>query len=130
MLQIGSHENVYSLTKTPLVARQIGQPPINLFFVHRLNGGWYVGDQCIVKTVGSAEAKHGLLGVHPKQIILDGGRYCGMITRVEDSGLSWILHVEWLGEIVRALVDKTKLWNVGQVIYLDIDKDDCNYWAE
>ena len=48
MLQIGSLENVYSLTKFPLVARQIGQPPINLFFVHRLYGGWYVGDQCIV----------------------------------------------------------------------------------
>ena len=45
MLQIGSYENTYSLTKAPLVARQIGQPPINLFFVHRLNGGWYVGDQ-------------------------------------------------------------------------------------
>ena len=66
MLQIGSPENVYSLTKPPLFARQIGQPPINLFFVYRLNRGWYVGDQCIVETVGSAEAKHGLLGVRPE----------------------------------------------------------------
>jgi len=75
MLQIGSPENVYSLTKSPLVARQIGQPPTNLFFVHRLNVGWYVEGQCIVKTVGSAEAKHGLLGVGPEQIILDGGKH-------------------------------------------------------
>ncbi|MEE3232682.1 MAG: ABC transporter ATP-binding protein [Candidatus Latescibacterota bacterium] len=130
ILQIGSPENVYSLPKSPIVSRQLGQPPINLIFVQCLNGGWYVGDQCIVKTVASAEAKHGLLGVRPEHIILDGGRHRGKIARVEDSGPAWILHVEWLGQIVRALVDKTKSWDVGQVVYPDVDIDDCNYWPE
>ena len=56
ILQVGRPETVYRKPLSPLVARQLGQPAINLLEVRRQNGAWVVAEDEQVMAAIEGEA--------------------------------------------------------------------------
>ncbi len=84
VLQSGTPEEIYRRPKTPEVARQLGQPAINLL---NRNGK--------------------IMGVRPEDIAIDGGEKEGVVKVVEDMGPTQTLLVEWEGAEVHIVAPKT-----------------------
>ena len=84
ILQAGTPEEIYRRPKTPEVARQLGQPAINLL---NRNGR--------------------VIGVRPEDIAIDGGEQEAVVKVVEDMGPMKTLLVEWAGEQVHIIAPKT-----------------------
>jgi len=107
VLQTGTPEEVYRRPASPDVARQLGQPPINLIPVTRRAGHWVTDAGVPVAPVDPASAPAGdrmLLGLRPEHVAPDGGRHDAVVRVIEDMGASRILLVDWAGCEVHVLV--------------------------
>ena len=116
ILQVGTPETVYRKPLSPLVARQLGQPAINLLEVRRQNGAWVVAEDVQVMAATEGEGSM-LLGVRPEDIAPLGGQSAGKIRVAEDMGATWILLVDWAGTEIHIAVEKGQTWRPGDEIY-------------
>jgi len=93
VLQTGTPEEVYRRPASPVVARQLGQPAINLLKAAR---EW--------APAGVAEGT--LVGIRPEDIAPEGGPLEGTVRVVEDMGPTKTLLVEWAGAEVHIVAPK------------------------
>jgi hypothetical protein len=92
-----------------LVARQLGQPPINLITL--------------------AEFPHHNVGIRPEDIDPTGGQHEGRVLVVEDAGPVSILLVKWLGFEIHMFVERSRLTpRVGDAIFPSVRPDRIILW--
>ena len=127
VLQVGRPEEVYQRPVSPQVARQLGQPAINLLKVHRAEGHW-VTDRDVEVMPAKAGKEEMLLGVRPEDIAPVGGKQAGRIRVVEDTGPARILLVDWAGHPIHLLVDKGTSWRPGDEVFPQIDAERAMLW--
>jgi len=116
ILQRGTPEEIYRQPVSPTVARQLGQPAINVLAVERIAGAW-VGATGVGVLPASAGAGEMLLGVRPEDIAPEGGEAPGVVRVVEDAGAVWILRVDWAGYSIHIIAPKGRDYVPGGEIH-------------
>jgi len=116
VLQRGTPEEVYRRPLSPLVARQLGQPRINLIEVRAEAGYWVAGEGVRVLEAGTGE-KRMLLGVRPEDLLPSGGPDPARVRVVEDTGPVQILLADWGGCPVHLLVGHERRYAPGDQLF-------------
>jgi multiple sugar transport system ATP-binding protein len=108
VLQTGTPEEIYKRPISPAVARQVGQPRINLLSVEKRNGMYTTsgGMPLMAARPELNGAQRLILGVRPEDVSLEGGEHPASVELVEDTGPAKVAVVTWGGERVHALLDK------------------------
>lgn len=129
ILQQGSPEDVYRRPVSPVVARQLGQPAINILCVERRGDRW-IGPNEVERMPAQSGSGAGemLLGVRPEDIAPAGGRVPGVVRVVEDAGAEWILSVDWAGASIHITASKERRFAPGETVYPRIDAERALLW--
>lgn len=129
ILQQGSPEDVYRRPVSPVVARQLGQPAINILCVQRRGDRW-IGPNEVERMPAQSGSGAGemLLGVRPEDIAPTGGRVPGVVRVVEDAGAEWILSVDWAGASIHLTASKERRFAPGETVYPRIDAERALLW--
>ena len=110
VLQVGAPREVYLAPSSPAVARQLGQPPINLLPVERRGDHWCAADGtrllevAAVDSVRVGDATRAELGIRPEHVAPTGGRYPAEVAVVEDAGPHRILLLRFAGTEIHVVV--------------------------
>jgi len=128
ILQSGSPEQVYRRPVNPHVARQLGQPAINLLHVRRRNGAWVTEDGTPVAPAETGPEEAMILGVRPEDIEPTGGEHPGTVRVVEQMGPANILLLDWAGTRVHLIAPPTFAVRPGEPIRPRIDPAAVILW--
>ncbi|MBN1809241.1 MAG: ABC transporter ATP-binding protein [Planctomycetes bacterium] len=120
ILQVGTPEQVYQNPVSTAVARQLGQPKINLIRVACENGMWIVGGQPAFQARHDARTAR-IIGIRPENFHITGGRHPAVVRVVEEMGPCRILLAEWLGEPIHIIAPQSAAVRPGDTIYPDPD---------
>ena len=123
VLQAGLPRDIYERPSSLVVARQLGQPAINLLAVRRIDGHWTASDGTRLMPAAATGASEALLGIRPEHIILedsalsstrldsDQGVAAGVsparetrLKLVEHAGATTTLACDWAGAHVHIVV--------------------------
>ena len=127
ILQQGSPEVIYRQPVSPVVARQLGQPAINILSVQRRGDAW-IGPNEAERMPALSGAGEMLLGVRPEDIAPEGGAVPGVVRVVEDAGAAWILWVDWAGASIHISAAKERRFAPGETVYPRIDAERALLW--
>jgi multiple sugar transport system ATP-binding protein len=127
VLQSGTPEEVYRRPISPLVARQLGQPRINLLEVRRQEGYWVAG-QGVRVLEATGEGTRMQLGVRPEDLLPEGGLDPARVRVVEDTGPAQILLADWGGCPVHLLVGQGRRFAPGDLIHPQVRPDRAVWW--
>ena len=127
ILQEGAPEEIYRRPASPLVARQLGQPAINILEVERVGDEW-VGTTGVGLLAAVAGDGKKTLGIRPEDIAPDGGQVPGVVRVVEDAGAVWILLVDWAGTTIRIMTPKRRGFAPGEEIYPRVNPQRAVFW--
>ncbi|MBK7644612.1 MAG: ABC transporter ATP-binding protein [Planctomycetes bacterium] len=105
VLQSGTPEEVYRRPVSPLVARQLGTPPMNAIPARREGGDWVALDGTHLLAAHGA-AQNATIGVRPEHVELSGGKSEATVEVVEDLGPARVLVLRWAGTEVHALAPR------------------------
>ena len=127
ILQQGRPEAIYRRPVSPVVARQLGQPAINILRVQRRGDAWVseTGERVMAAREGAGEM---LLGVRPEEVAVQGGAVPGRVRLVEDAGAVWVLVVEWAGASIHIIASKERRFAPGETVYPQIDAEQALLW--
>lgn len=128
VLQTGTPEEIYRRPASPQVARQLGQPAINLLRV-RQSGGKWTSDGAPVMDAEPHAPSEAVLGIRPEDIAPQGGSQAGTVRVVEDMGPTRTLLVRWLGADVHLVVPRGAAYKPGDRIYPKIDASRAVLWS-
>jgi multiple sugar transport system ATP-binding protein len=110
VLQVGAPREVYLAPASPAVARQLGQPPINLIPVERRAEYWCAADGTKLLAVATVDtrrvgaANRAELGIRPEHVAPIGGRNPAEVAVVEDAGPHRILLLRFAGTEIHVVV--------------------------
>ncbi len=129
VLQTGSPEVIYRLPESPEVARQVGQPRINLLPLQSSAGHWVTrsGVPLLQRLEHHPDATI-TLGVRPEDVRLEGGRHPAAVDIVENTGPAQVAVLDWGGEQLRALVPKEVHLRVGDRVFPELDPARVILW--
>ena len=131
ILQTGTPAEIYRRPVSPEVARQLGQPPINILEVRRGKGVWLSADDTPVMP-GKSRAPRGTkemrLGIRPEDIRTEGGTVEGIVRVVEEVGPEKILLVDWAGTQIHILPQTDGQWQPGDKIAPQLDREKAILW--
>lgn len=116
VLQTGTPQEVYRAPVSPTVARQLGQPAINLFDARRRDGHWVVAGDWTIAPAAPDGPEHATVGVRPEDIAIDGGTVEASVRVVERTGPTLQLLCEIRGVEFHVLVPPDLPLVPGQVI--------------
>jgi len=124
ILQTGTPEEIYRRPADPTVARQLGQPAINLIPATVEGGRWIAADGTdLAPASADPPAARCLLGVRPEDLALDGGASEGRIEVVEATGPTLILAARWAGRTVHLVTGRDRAPSPGDAIRPRIDPE-------
>ncbi len=108
ILQTGTPTEIYEHPRTPVVARQLGQPAINLVRVRREGGDWVSPDGTPLLRADGAGPAERVLGFRPENVALEAGseQFSGVVRVVEYTGPTTTLLIDWAGTHVHVLVPR------------------------
>lgn len=127
VLQSGTPREVYERPATPVVARQLGQPSINIISVRR-DGDWFVSERGLTLAPAQGALETALVGIRPEHVMLSGGSQSATVQLVEDIGPVKTVVLDFMGERVRALVPKGAAVRVGDSLKPTIDARRTIVW--
>lgn len=128
ILQIGSSEDIYRRPNSPVVARQLGYPPINLIAVHKRDGHWFTTENHALGAADRNAPQRATLGIRPENILPHGGKIPAAIEVVENLGASTILLATWADQSIHLSIAGETQWRVGDVIYPSVDPSRVVVW--
>ncbi len=131
VLQTGSPESIYRTPASPEVARQVGQPRINLIRLEPHGAHWLTkAGHPLLKR--SADQPQGpiTLGVRPEAVLLTGGPHAVTVELLENTGPARVVVFTWGGERVHALLEKGAPIEVGDVAFPQIRAGAFNIWPQ
>jgi multiple sugar transport system ATP-binding protein len=126
VLQTGVPQEIYERPVSPLVARQLGQPAINLLAVQRRDGYWTAADGTRLMEADSKGASQALLGVRPEDVVLDDSNGAGhaedrgraaRVKLVEHTGPTTTLACDWAGAHVHIVITGRVTLRSGDLTY-------------
>jgi ABC-type sugar transport system ATPase subunit len=129
VLQTGTPEDIYRVPASPEVARQVGQPRINLLTLEphgehwRTKGGLVLLDRAVDQRGISLT-----LGVRPEDIRLEGGEHAAHVEVVENTGPAKIAILSWNGERLHVLLEKGARVRPGDTVYPRFDLTRATVW--
>jgi len=123
ILQAGTPREIYERPASPVVARQLGQPTINLLPVRREGRRWLGADGTPLLDAQDGGPGERLLGVRPEHITLDGGDGApvGRVRVVEYIGPTTTLVVDWAGAELHIVVPRRAMLRPGDGVRPRID---------
>jgi len=129
VLQTGTPEQIYESPASPEVARQVGQPRVNLIALELRQEHWVTqGGLPLMGRRAEHPASRMTLGVRPEDIQLEGGQHAGTLELVENTGPAQVAVFTWGGERLHALVEKGAQLKVGTQVFPRIDLDRAMFW--
>jgi multiple sugar transport system ATP-binding protein len=130
VLQTGTPAEIYRKPNSPAVAKQVGQPLINIVPVIEQSGKYTTerGFALLAAPSGGDGARRMLLGVRPEDVALEGGDQAASVDLVEDTGPVKVAVISWGGERLHVLVDKHASYQPGDRIFPRLDPDRIILW--
>jgi multiple sugar transport system ATP-binding protein len=128
ILQTGTPEEVYRRPVTPEVARQLGQPAINLLAVRRQRGMHVTGDGVVTVPARDGDAAAGTLGIRPEDIEPFGGPAKGKVVVVEDLGAERTLLVRMGSQEIHILVGRGRDFRPGDEVAPSMNPERAILW--
>jgi multiple sugar transport system ATP-binding protein len=141
VLQCGTPREVYLEPTSPEVARQLGQPPINLIDVE-LHGSWWltsgglplvhsaeVESRRVASGVSNADGTRALLAIRPEHVDVTSGLQPAKVSVVEDAGPHRVLLVELGGATLHVIVPRDHPAKPGSTVLPRIDATRARLWA-
>ena len=128
ILQIGSPEDIYQRPNSPVIARQLGYPPINLIEVHKRADQWFTASNHGIVAADRNAPQRATLGIRPENIFPHGGEIPAKIEAVENLGASTILLGTWADRPIHILITGETQWHPGDVIYPSVDPNRVVVW--
>jgi multiple sugar transport system ATP-binding protein len=129
VLQTGTPEDIYRRPVSPAVAKQVGQPRINIVPVIEQGGSYTTeGGLALMAAPARAGAKRMLLGVRPEDVVLEGGNHPASVDLVEDTGPAKVAVISWGNERLHVLVDKHARHKPGDRIFPRLNPDRVILW--
>lgn len=104
--QTGTPEQVYLRPCSPLVARQLGQPPINIFPAHRDGDAWRAADGTWLAPASTDAPVSAQLGVRAEHVAAQGGPHSARIEVVEDLGHARVVLARFAGASLHLFVPR------------------------
>ena len=131
ILQAGTPREIYDRPVSPVVARQIGQPAINLLPVRLADGWWVTASGVPVAPADGAADGEMILGIRPEHISTAGGNHAATVRVVENMGPMKILLADWAGTDVHIIASGGNMGICpGDVIYPKIDANHVLLWPK
>lgn len=128
ILQLDTPRTVYLRPVSPLVARQLGSPPMNLIEVRRDEAGWRLpGGELCCSAAGDAP-REALLGFRPEHVRLEGGSSEAVVELVEHLGPQQVVVLRWGGATVHASVPSSVHVAVHQCVRPNVAAEHCLVW--
>jgi multiple sugar transport system ATP-binding protein len=129
VLQTGTPEDIYRRPVSPAVAKQVGQPRINIVPVIEQGGSYTTeGGLALMAAPARPGAKRMLLGVRPEDVALEGGNHPASVDLVEDTGPAKVAVITWGSERLHVLVDKHARHKPGDRIFPSLNPDRVILW--
>jgi len=128
ILQTGSPAEIYTRPASPLVARQLGQPAINLLNVTRAGGWWRTAGGAAIAPADGQEGAEMILGVRPEDVSISGGDCPAVVRMVEETGPAKILLVDWAGCEVHIIAAAAAAVRPGDTIRPRVDASRVILW--
>jgi multiple sugar transport system ATP-binding protein len=130
VLQTGTPENIYQTPASPEVARQVGQPRINLLVLELHGEHWRTkGGLLLLEKAVGPRGDSLTLGVRPEDIRLTGGEHAANVEAVENTGPAQIAILSLNGERLHVLVEKGARVRPGDTVYPRFDLTRAMVWA-
>ncbi|MBL8843014.1 MAG: ABC transporter ATP-binding protein [Planctomycetes bacterium] len=138
VLQSGTPREIYLAPASPAVARQLGQPAINLIELERRGATWCARDGTPLLPIdaaaarGVADASAALLGVRP-----EAGRIAaearasplrGRVELVEECGPHRVVAVHALGQTLRFAVGNDRSFSPGDAVAIELPPERLLLW--
>jgi multiple sugar transport system ATP-binding protein len=130
VLQTGSPRDVYEQPVSPLVAGQLGQPPINILRVRHEKESLVTDDGTVVTTGLPQAPPRCAVGIRPENIFLRGGASRATVEVVEDMGATKIVLARWGAQHIHAIVGKDTTITPGDEIFPSADNRHLVIWNE
>jgi multiple sugar transport system ATP-binding protein len=130
VLQTGTPQDIYRKPVSPAVAKQVGQPRINVVPVTQQAGTYTTAGGVALLSApsdGSAPTRM-LLGVRPEDIALEGGEHAASVDLVEDTGPAKIALISWGGERLHVLMGKHASQKPGDRVFPRLNPDRVVLW--
>jgi ABC-type sugar transport system ATPase subunit len=128
ILQEGTPEQIYRHPGTPFIARQLGQPPINLFETQEKDGYWITSEGKRLCPASGERTGRATLGIRPEDIRHQGGELPGEVLLVERMGPVNLLLVAWAGVEIRMMVSKSHRIETGDRVFPAMDPEKIRIW--
>jgi multiple sugar transport system ATP-binding protein len=129
VLQTGTPEQIYRTPTSPEVARQVGQPRINLIALESRGERWATKSGLpLLDRTASHTAARVMLGIRPEDIELAGGQHAGTVELVENTGPAQVAVFTWGGERFHALVAKGTPLKAGDTVFPRINPARATLW--
>ena len=130
ILQAGTPREIYDRPASPVVARQIGQPAINLLPVRRSGGEWVTESGVAVAPADGPHYGEMILGVRPEHVAATGGKRAATVRVVENMGPMKILLADRAGTDVHIIAGGSTSLRPGDVIHPKIDANRVLLWPK
>ncbi|MBM4015366.1 MAG: ABC transporter ATP-binding protein [Planctomycetes bacterium] len=141
VLQVGPPREVYLEPCSALVARQLGQPPINLIALERRGGQWRTPDGSTITAAAAPEGTRALLGLRPEQLQLTAaspgiapnaasGAPLATVEWIEEAGPFRIVALRMWGASLRCTVAPTTRVTGGEQVAVTVDWARARIWPE
>ena len=159
VLQVGTPREVYLRPCSALVARQLGQPPINLVTLERRGGKWLASDGSAIATPAATKAEpstarsaaevagtaadapegaKALLGLRPEQLQIaappagdtPGAAPLATVEWIEEAGPFRIVALRMWGVSLRCTVAPTTRVSAGEWVAVAVDWARARIWPE
>lgn len=128
VLQTGEPEEVWARPVSPVVARQLGEPPINILDATASDGFWRTAEGVALCPAPAHAPSAACIGVRPEHIAVSGGNVAAEILVVEDLGHTRILLVELGGVRFRIAAPADPALRKGVTIRPRPDPDRIVIW--
>jgi multiple sugar transport system ATP-binding protein len=129
VLQTGTPEDIYQTPASPEVARQVGQPRINLLSLELHQEQWTTkGGLSLLGRAPEHGGSRLLLGVRPEDIQLDGGEHAGTVELCENTGPTQVAVFSWAGERLHAFVAKGVRLKPGDTVFPRLNLARATLW--
>lgn len=130
LLQTGTPREIYERPVSPEVARQLGQPAINVLAVARRGAMLVTADGTPVLPAGPAARERCRVGIRPEDIELNGGATAARVRVVEDMGPVKIALIEWAGVALHVLVSSAAAVRPGDEVFPHPRPEKAVYWPD
>jgi multiple sugar transport system ATP-binding protein len=128
VLQAGAPAEVYFTPVTPLVARQLGSPPINLFEAHCDGARWFARDGSALLDAPGEPPGPGTVGVRPEHLAPFGGESEAELLELLETGPARVLVLRWAGVRVHSFAPRGFDFAPGDVLRPVIDPTRALVW--